>query len=100
MVCRPNTRAFPALANLSQQVRARYPGALRFINLLPNFAGPQYYGPIGEFGPNCSYYNFSFSCYTNYVDQFVREMTAASGPEGIDILSMDHCAHAIAHAHD
>jgi hypothetical protein len=58
---------FPELANLSAQVAALYPGSLRFINLLPNYAG----APVG--GSN----------YTNYVDAFVREVDP-------DVLCVDH----------
>ena len=79
----PNTKLFPALAGLAKQVGEKYPGKLRFINLLPNYAQ----AATQLFAKN----------YTDYVDRFVTEMTAdGAGP---DIICMvrpaprtPHCA--------
>ena len=70
----PNTNVFPALANLFRQVAALYPGKVRFINLLPNYADPAT--------------QLISKNYTTYVDGFVAAMAAGGG--GPDILCMDH----------
>jgi hypothetical protein len=68
----PTTKLFPALAKLAKQVGERYPGKLRFINLLPNYAA----SGTQLFAKN----------YTDYVDRFVTEMNAdGAGP---DIICM------------
>ena len=64
----PTTKLFPALAKLAKQVGERYPGKLRFINLLPNYAA----SGTQLFAKN----------YTDYVDRFVTEMNAdGAGPD-------------------
>ena len=64
----PAVSAFPRLANISRQVAALYPGRLRFINLLPNYASPAAYNATN---------------YSAYVDAFVQELQP-------DVISMDH----------
>lgn len=64
----PSAREFPMLKNVSDQVAVLYPGHLRFINLLPNYANPAQYNA---------------SDYVEYVDTFVREVQP-------DVLCMDH----------
>ena len=64
----PNVKEFPMLRNVSDQVAALYPGHLRFINLLPNYATPAQYNA---------------STYSDYVDAFVSQVDP-------DVISMDH----------
>ena len=63
----PNAREFPMLRNVSDQVAALYPGHLRFINLLPNYASPAQYNA---------------STYSGYVDAFVSQVDP-------DVICMD-----------
>eukprot|EP01043_Picozoa_sp_COSAG02_P032589 COSAG02_NODE_2183_length_9581_cov_22.013394_9_plen_241_part_00 len=65
----PAVSAFPRLANISRQVAALYPGRIRFINLLPNYASSAAYNATN---------------YSAYIDAFVKELQP-------DIISMDHC---------
>ena len=53
----PKASEFGTLANISQQVAAQLPGALRFINLLPDYATPK---------------QLNATDYKDYVDTFVR----------------------------
>ena len=77
----PNTKLFPALAGLSKQVGEKYPGKLRFINLLPNYAA----AATQLFAKN----------YTDYVARFVTEMSAdGAGP---DIICMVRHPSALLH---
>ena len=77
----PNTKLFPALARLSKQVGKKYPGKLRFINLLPNYAA----AATQLFAKN----------YTDYVARFVTEMSAdGAGP---DIICMVRHPSALLH---
>jgi hypothetical protein len=81
----PNTRVFPALADLSRQVAARYPGKVRFINLLPNYA----WGAGCPGWPDCQ----GAKNYTAYIDEYVDVMlktNSTGGGGGPNILSTDH----------
>jgi hypothetical protein len=64
----PSVRAFPDLANVSRQVAALYPGKLRFVNLLPNYA------------PAAAY---NATTYAAYVEDFMVELQP-------DVVCMDH----------
>lgn len=64
----PNTNEFPALRDVSDQIASLYPGRLRFINLLPNYATSAQYNATN---------------YTAYVKQFVEQVKP-------DVLCMDH----------
>ena len=64
----PSVAAFPRLANISRQVADLYPGKLRFINLLPNYAAQ---GQINA------------TNYSEYVEAFVRDLNP-------DVICMDH----------
>jgi hypothetical protein len=67
----PPATEFPALRNLTEQVGQRFPGALRFINLLPNAASAAV--------------QMKAENYTSYVDAFVDTL----GDE-LDLISFDH----------
>lgn len=68
MADEPSVPAFPALAAWAASVSARSPGALRFINLLPNYASN---GALGA------------DSYADYLSQFIATVKP-------DILSFDH----------
>ena len=67
----PPATEFPSLRNLTAQVGKHFPGALRFINLLPNAASAAV--------------QMKAANYTSYVDSFVDTL----GDE-LDLISFDH----------
>eukprot|EP01043_Picozoa_sp_COSAG02_P066028 COSAG02_NODE_10143_length_2011_cov_14.027014_1_plen_519_part_00 len=67
----PPATEFPALRDLSAQIKDSFPGALRFINLLPNYASTSL--------------QMKAVNYTSYVDSYVDTM----GSE-LDLISFDH----------
>ena len=67
----PSATDFPALRNLTAQVGRHFRGALRFVNLLPNYASAAA--------------QMKAANYTDYVDRFVETL----GDE-LDMVSFDH----------